>query len=176
WAHRGLARVLAEPPPRRAFRLGRVRVDVGSGRVRIGAAAAPRLVERAVAVPGTTPLPEIGQALATRVVDAGGYATPTTADRVAFDADHLSMPIAVRARRRGDRFVPFGGPERRLKEFLIHAKVPRWRRDALPIVETAEGIVWVAGLRRGATAPITPATRRILEIALVPLADGAADR
>lgn len=176
WAHRGLARVLAEPPPHRAFRLGRVRVDVGSGRVRIGGAATPPLTERVVPVPGTTPLPEVGQALTTRVVDAVGYAMPTTADRVAFDADRLATPVAVRARRRGDRFVPFGGPERRLKEFLIHAKVPRWRRDALPIVETADGIVWVAGLRRGAAAPITPATRRVLEIALVPLADVATDR
>lgn len=176
WAHRGLARVLTEPPPRRPFRLGRVRVDVGSGRVRIGGADAAHLEPRAVAVPGTTRLPEIHQALATRVVDATGYATPKSADRVAFDADALATPIAVRARRHGDRFVPFGGPERRLKEFLIHAKVPRWQRDLLPIVETADGIVWVAGVRRGAAAPITPATRRVLEIALVPLADEATDR
>ena len=176
WAHRGLARVLAEPPPRRPFRLGRVRVDVGSGRVRIGGADTARLAQRTVAVPGTTPLPEIRQEITTRVVDAAGYATPKGADRVAFDADALATPIAVRARRRGDRFVPFGGPERRLKEFLIHAKVPRWQRDALPILETTGGIVWIAGVRRGAAAPVTAFTRRVLEIALVPLADSATDR
>src|SRR2546427_4345794 len=31
------------------------------------------------------------------------------------------------------RFTPFGGVERKLKDFLIDAKVPRWERDRVPI-------------------------------------------
>jgi tRNA(Ile)-lysidine synthase len=76
----------------------------------------------------------------------------------------------VRARRRGDRFEAFGGGARRLKSFLIDAKVPRWERARVPIVEADGRIVWLAGLRRAATAPVTPATRRVLELRLVLLA------
>ena len=169
WAHRGLRRVLADPPPRRPFRLGRVRIDVGSGLVRLGVAALTPVAARTLVVPGTTPLPEVEQALASRVVDAGDYVVPRDARRIAFDADRLDGPLAVRARRRGDRFAPFGSVERRLKDVLIDAKVPRWQRDALPLVTAADQIVWVAGVRRGAAAPVTAATRRIVEITLVPL-------
>jgi tRNA(Ile)-lysidine synthase len=176
WAHRGLARVVADPSPRRPFRLGGVRVDVGSGRVRLGGTPAPRLADRALVVPGATSLPEIGHALIARYVDAAGYEVPTSPSRAAFDADRLPPPLTVRARRRGDRFAPFGGAERRLKHFLIDVKVPRWRRDTLPLVDSAHGVVWIAGVRRGAAAPITPATRRVLELALVPLAEAASGR
>jgi tRNA(Ile)-lysidine synthase len=170
WAHRGLGRVLADPPPRRAFRLGRVRIDVGSGRVRLGVATPAPVTSRVLVVPGTTPLPEVEQAVAARVLDARDYVVPRDPGRVAFDADRLDGPLAVRGRRRGDRFAPFGGVERRLKDVLIDAKVPRWQRDALPLVTVAHDILWVAGVRRGAAAPVTPATRRVVELALVPLA------
>jgi tRNA(Ile)-lysidine synthase len=176
WAHRGLKRVLAARPPRRAFRLGRVQVDVGSGRVRVATTTPARIEARTLAAPGTTPCPEIGVVFVARLVEADAYVVPRDPDRVAFDADRLMLPLSVRARRRGDRFVPFGGIERGVKDFLIDAKVPRWRRDAVPLVESGGDIVWIAGVRRGAAAPITAATRRALEIALMPLADASADR
>ena len=175
WAHRGLARVVAEPSPRRAFRLAGVRVDVGSGRVRIGGAP-PTVAARALVVPGTTALPEIGVALLARHVDAEGYVVPRSATVAAFDVEQLSGPLRVRARRRGDRFVPFGSGARRLKAFLIDAKIPRWRRDALPLVESADGLLWIPGVRRGAAAPVTPETRRVLELSMVPLAQAVAGR
>ena len=88
------------------------------------------------------------------------------ADRVAFDADALPAALTVRRRRAGERFTPFGSGERRLKTFLIDAKVPRWERDRVPIVEAGGAILWVGGLRRGAQAPVAAATRRVLELAL----------
>jgi tRNA(Ile)-lysidine synthase len=77
----------------------------------------------------------------------------------------------VRARRPGDRFSPFGGGgERRLKSFLIDEKIPRWERTRLPLVEAGGRIFWVGGVRRSREAPLTPATRRVLELTLDPLA------
>ena len=82
-----------------------------------------------------------------------------------FDADRMPARLTVRGRRAGDRFEPFGGPGvRRLKSFLIDAGVPRWDRARVPLVEADGEIVWVVGLRRGRAAPVTPATRRILEM------------
>ena len=176
WAYRGLARVLADPPPRRRFRLGGVTVEVSAGRVRLGRDAGRSIAARPVAVPGVTTMPEIGAAITTAVVDADGYVVPRERQRVAFDADLLRAPLGLRARRRGDRFSAFGGAERRLKEFFISEKVPRWDRDAVPLIEAGDEIVWVAGYRRGAAAPITASTRRIVELTLVPLAQVATDR
>jgi tRNA(Ile)-lysidine synthase len=115
-------------------------------------------------------LPDIGRALEAIILDAAGYRLPRTADVVAFDADLLPAELIMRGRRRGDRLTAFGHGERRLKTLLIQAKVPRWERGRVPVVEAAGEILWVAGLRRGATAPVTPRTRRVLQLALVPLA------
>jgi tRNA(Ile)-lysidine synthase len=172
WAHRGLRRVLATPPPRRPFRLGGVTLEVSGDRVRIAASAPSRMQSRVLVVPGVTEMPEIGLCLEAREVAAADYVIPRDRARVAFDADALPTPLHVRGRRRGDRFRPFSGSgRRRLKTLLIDAKVPRWDRDRWPLVEAGGEIVWVGGLRRGAQAPITAATRRILELTVKSLAD-----
>jgi len=95
---------------------------------------------------------------------------PREPERAAFDADRLPPRLLVRARRRGDRLAAFGGGERRLKTLLIDAKIPRWERGRVPVVEADGRIIWVAGMRRAATAPLTPTTPRVLELRLVALA------
>jgi tRNA(Ile)-lysidine synthetase-like protein len=171
WAHRGLKRVFAVPAPRRPFTLGGVTVEVSGALARLATAPLPALIERTVVVPGLTELPEIGQALEARLIGADAYTIPREPSRVAFDADDLASPLVVRAPRRGARVVAFGGVERRrLKTLLIEAKVPRWDRDRVPVVEAAGTVVWIGHLRRGAAGRVTARTRRILELALVPLA------
>jgi len=170
WAHRGLKRVLAVPAPRRPFKLSGVTVEVSGALARLATAPLPPLIERSVLVPGRTELTEIGQALEARLLGADAYAIPREPSRVAFDADELAQPLLVRARRRGERFLAFGGAERRLKTLLIEAKVARWDRARVPVVEAGGTIVWVARLRRGAAGRVTARTRRVLELALVPLA------
>jgi tRNA(Ile)-lysidine synthase len=97
---------------------------------------------------------------------------PTDPRRVVFDADTLGGPLVVRGRRRGDRMTPFGATgARRVKRLLIAAKLPRWERERVPIVQAGPDIVWVGGVRRGALAPVTAATRRILQLSISPLAE-----
>lgn len=174
WAHRGLRRVLAGSTSRRALRIGGVVVEVSGEHVRIGARRAPGLTSRRLEVPGVVALPEIGRRLEARLLPAASYAVPRRPDVVAFDAELLARPLTVRARRPGDRFHPFGADaERRLKTFLIDAGIPRWERDRVPVVEAGGRIVWVAGLRRAAAAPVTAGTRQVVELALKPLAPEA---
>ncbi len=174
WGHRGLRRVLRDPPPRRPFALGGITLEVSGDRVRLARGAGRRVEPRPLALAGLTPMPEIDRAIEARCFESPeGYAAPRGADRVAFDADLLAGPLAVRPRRRGDRFVPFGGAgERRLKSFLIDARVPRWERDGVALVVAGGEIIWVAGLRRAALAPVSRATRRVLELGWMPLAKG----
>jgi tRNA(Ile)-lysidine synthase len=167
-AHRALRRLLAGTPRRRAARLGRLAVERSGRRLRVGPVTLPMVSTRAWPVPGVLELPEIGARLTARIIArTGAYAVPREPGRAAFDADLLPSGLGVRARRGGDVFAPFGGPTvRRLKSFLIDAGVPRWARPRTPLVEAGPEIIWVAGIRRGALAPVTPATTRILELAL----------
>jgi tRNA(Ile)-lysidine synthase len=122
-------------------------------------------------VPGLTRLPELGRAIHAHVLPRPlDYTPPPGSDRVAFDADLLTGPLSVRRRQPGDRFVPFGSAdERRLKSFLISARIPRWERDTLALVESGGEIIWIAAVRRAAAAPVTDATRWVLELVWVPL-------
>lgn len=167
-AERALRRVLAEPAPRRPVRLGRVRLERSGRHLRVGAGAPEPVVPRAWDVPGRLALDEIGRRLDARLVEASpAYRPPREQTVAVFDADRLPTRLTVRGRRAGDRFEPFGGPGvRRLKSFLIDAGVPRWERARVPLLEAEGEIVWVVGLRRGRAAPITPMTRRILEVTL----------
>lgn len=55
--------------------------------------------------------------------------------------------FVVRNRRRGDRFHPLGSPgEKRLNELLIDRKIPRERRDRIPLLLWKGEIVWVPGV------------------------------
>ncbi len=164
WAQRGLRRILQDPPPRRPLRLAAVTVEVSGDHVRLGRDSRPRLDRRALV---------LGRAIDARCfVPPPGYAVPRETARAAFDADLLAGGLVVRARRPGDRLVPFGGTvSRRLKSLLIDARVPRWDRDAVAIVEAAGEILWVVGVRRAGAAPVSASTRTVLELRSVSLAD-----
>lgn len=55
--------------------------------------------------------------------------------------------VEIRNRRPGDRLWPLGASgSRRLKEVLIDARVPRHRRDSLPLLVVTGRIAWVPGV------------------------------
>ncbi len=99
----------------------------------------------ALAVPGTTPVPALGIAVtarlsAARPADAG----PGSA---IFAWDELAPPLFVRTRQPGDRFRPGG---KKVKAFLIDAKVPQGRRDSVPVFADGRGVFWLGGVRQAA--------------------------
>ncbi len=60
----------------------------------------------------------------------------------------VTLPLAVRSRKQGDRVRPFGlgGRERKLQDVLVDRKVDRETRDSLPlVVDGADKIVWIVG-------------------------------
>jgi tRNA(Ile)-lysidine synthase len=108
--------------------------------------------------------------------EAGGKRTPGQAKRLAakgdvevFDEAGLTLPLAVRPLRVGDRIRPFGSrgggnarnDETKVKEILIDRKVPREERWGRPVVCDAEDtILWIPGVLRSSLAPVTTATRK----------------
>ena len=84
---------------------------------------------------------------------------------VCFDLDKLHLPLLVRFRQAGDRFVPLGlGSEKKLGKFLTAAKVPQHLRRKLLIVFDSEKIIWVWPIRMSEQGRITGETRKILQL------------
>lgn len=54
----------------------------------------------------------------------------------------------IRSRRPGDRFQPLGmAGFKKLQDFFTDARIPRHRRDGIPLLVTERGIAWVIGQR-----------------------------
>lgn len=119
--------------------------------------------EHPLNVPGVTHLP--GSIVTAEVVPAPmdlKVADPMVAF---FDADRLGREPVVRTRRKGDRFQPLGMvQEKKLKDFFIDQKVPRQRRDAVPLLASDRGIMWVVGYRPSEVSKVRGDTKRVVRV------------
>lgn len=79
-----------------------------------------------------------------------------------FDYDKLSPPFYLRYRKAGDRFTPFGGKEKKLKEVLIDDKIPERLRNQLPLFGDSQGVLWILGGRRAERGRIMQNTKKFL--------------
>ncbi len=69
--------------------------------------------------------------------------------------DKLGAELTVRSRQPGDRFQPLGlTGTKKLKDFFTDNKVPRNRRDGIPLLVSAGEIAWVVGYRIAAWAKV----------------------
>ena len=101
-----------------------------------------------LAVPGLTPIAELGLQLRTAVGVKADICPDSLVAMGSFDYNETGSNLFVRNRRRGDWFYPQGvGGRKKLSDFLIDCKVPRQRRDRVLLVTNRTDIVWVAGFR-----------------------------
>jgi tRNA(Ile)-lysidine synthase len=84
-----------------------------------------------------------------------------------FDYDKLILPLIVRKRQQGDRFVPLPmANEKKVGKFLTAARIDPESRKGIVIIADTEKIIWVAPVRCAASTAVCSATKRILEIRL----------
>ncbi len=119
------------------------------------------------------PLPERGKVL---IDEIGAAVSVDKAERPlppfdpAFETvymDRKAMPpnAVLRNRREGDVFHPVGAPgSRKLKEFFIDKKVPRWERSSVLVLAVNSEALWVAGYRISEKAIVKPDTERIARL------------
>lgn len=63
-----------------------------------------------------------------------------------FDMDVVKVPLEIRPRRAGDSFSPLGASgSKKLKDYFIDAKVPRFLRDHVPLLFSNGKLMWVMG-------------------------------
>jgi tRNA(Ile)-lysidine synthase len=89
-----------------------------------------------------------------------------------FDLEKVNLPLSVRSRRPGDRFVPLGmGGEKKIGKFLTAQHVPHDVREKVVLVEDREQILWVWPVRISEQAKITNTTRHILQLQIMDSSD-----
>ncbi len=71
---------------------------------------------------------------------------PNEKGSLAFDADKIPRGCVLRSRREGDRFTPYGGGSKKLKEYLIDKKLPARLRDGLILLACGGEVLAVLGV------------------------------
>jgi len=140
-----------------------LRAWVHRGELFLGKAGPGRAYQHPIPVPGEMHLPEGGWTLRT-ALDAPPADPASHGPWVAhLDHDTLSLPLAVRTRRPGDRFRPLGMVEDvRVSQLMSKAGVPRHLRDGWPLLCDRRDIVWVVGVRISEHHKVTANTQRVL--------------
>lgn len=59
-----------------------------------------------------------------------------------------ALPIELRSRRPGDRVRLMSGRSRKLQDVLTDARIPREKRDSVPLVFSGGELLWVVGVTR----------------------------
>jgi len=137
----------------RAMRLPQgLRVEREYERFNLSKALEAKHFSHALAVPGTTSIPELGIEIE-RILSDGGPAGEAEDKnyrwQALFDYDKIRPLLTLRNRWPGDRFCPagMGGRSKKLHDYLVDEKVPRRKRDAIPLLCSGEDILWVVGHR-----------------------------
>ena len=124
----------------------------------------PLTTEYSLNVPGETALP--GWRVIARETDKGALEDTSLGQEAlsAFlDYEKTGSRLVVRSRRDGDRFQPLGMEQhKKLQDFMVDARIPRARRDGIPLVCAADQILWVVGWRIDGRVRVTESTRKVL--------------
>ena len=125
-------------------------------------------LQRQIAVPGTTNIPELGISLQAEIFPA---THPFTFDqsnkaRIAYlDWDTLHIPLTIRTWSHGDRFLPLGAPGTiKLHDFFINSKIPQEERYRIPLLVSGVHIIWLVGWRINERFKVTTLTKRVLRL------------
>ena len=84
-----------------------------------------------------------------------------------FDYDKIKGNLSIRYRKDGDYIIPLGMRGRKkLKDYFIDKKVPRDRRDEIPLIALGQEILWIVGFTINDNYKIDNYTNKILKIEL----------
>ena len=128
-------------------------------------------------VPGKTFITALKTEIIAEIGDVRSHEIPTLPNgkfEAIFDYEKLReafaevLPLTARNRQRGDRFQPYGMQgTKKLKDFLIDAKVPRYERDSIPLLVCQDEVLWLIGYTSSELFKIKPSTRQYLHLRYV---------
>jgi tRNA(Ile)-lysidine synthase len=81
------------------------------------------------------------------------------------DFDSVKLPITVRFRKLGDRFLPLGmKAEKKVGKFLTSEKIHQKTRQKLLVISDTEKIIWLCPVRISELAKVTSRTKKVLQL------------
>ncbi len=87
---------------------------------------------------------------------------------ILIDRNKIKGKLKVRNRREGDIFQPFRMKgSKKLKDYFIDEKIPKEKRERIPIICDNENIIWVGGYRMNHKYRITRSTERKTKIEIM---------
>jgi len=91
---------------------------------------------------------------------------------VFLDFDEIKLPLIIRTRENGDKFIPLGLKGfKKVKDFFIDEKVPKFDRDKILFITDSEKILWIGGMRIDNRVALSDSTKNILRIEIEKLSD-----
>jgi tRNA(Ile)-lysidine synthase len=104
-----------------------------------------------IVIPGTTVISELRMEIETLVADR----LPAEQEDInyvwqaLFDYDKIGPILTLRNRHPGDWFCPtgMGGRSKKIQDYFVDEKVPRRKRDLVPLLCSGEDVLWVVGMR-----------------------------
>ena len=82
-----------------------------------------------------------------------------------FNYDKIKAGLVLRTRERGDFLtVRSDGGKKKLKDYMIDAKIPREQRDSVLLVADGPEIVWVVGYRVSEKYRVREGTEKIIQL------------
>ncbi len=121
-------------------------------------------------IPGKTDIPEIKGEIEATIISTEAYKREVnnTKNNWAFlDFEKTGGTLTIKGREAGDKFVPLGMKgTKKLKDFFIDEKVPKHKRDLVPIIRNELGIVWIGGYRIDERFKVSKDTSQVLKLEL----------
>jgi tRNA(Ile)-lysidine synthase len=116
--------------------------------------------------PGVTQCTD-GFTVSAEIIDRPDMLTTGTPLTTYATPELISHSLKLRNRTNGDRFQPLGmGSRVKLQDFFVDAGVPQRWRDRVPIIESDQGIVWIAGYRLAEWAKVLPGHTKVARLEL----------
>lgn len=116
-------------------------------------------------IPGETNVPDLGINVIARLEDADkvDVGLNNKKEKAYLDFEKIALPLCVRTRSPGDRFVPLGMSHRKkIQDFFVDNKIPKRKRDRIPIIESQGQIVWIGKIVIDDRVKVTGSTEKVL--------------
>ena len=123
-----------------------------------------------VIIPGRIEVKEAGLSINLQFADRPDQSLISVpGGRIAYlDYGAVHPPLVIRNFIPGDRMQPLGmAGKKKLKALFIDEKVPRAKRQLLPLLADQQSVIWVAGLRISSRVSVKETTRQVLKVEII---------
>ncbi len=121
---------------------------------------------RPITIPGVTEISELRMEIETMIADRlpDEHEDINYVWQALFDYDKIGPVLTLRSRHRGDWFCPtgMGGKSKKLQDYFVDEKVPRRKRDLVPLLCSGENVLWVVGMRTDERFLANAETKKVL--------------